>query len=217
MIKQTSWCTYKDVKLEKVDKKYLKNVRMKKDEDGLIREVGEIDFLKIPQNELIKVFKSMKELRLEHNYDKKNVKFDDEYYDITPDMWDYLYAIRKHFNMNEKELFKLLRDYLTKNTDQEKYKNFASVLDATCKLRYRDYDDYEYSDYDEHPHPSQEDIDHNYVGDYELIVMQPIPLKVIQAIRERVKVLTLANNDKEIASFDDKHTLPELNNFEDKL
>ena len=218
MKEQTSWCTYRDKKMNKVAEKYLKNVRMVRDSDRLEREKGEIDFLKIPREVLIDVFDNIEELRYKHNYDKKSARWSqDDYYDLTDTMWDFDYEMKKNFNMHEEELFKLFKNYLAKVADIQKYGNFAKLLSATCRLTYTDYDGYEYCDYDEHPHPSQEDINHNFVGDYELVVMKPIPLKIIYAMKKRVSLLVKNEKEKSAKNFDKKYSLKELDDLEDNL
>ena len=191
MIIKTSWCSYKDAKLKKVDKKYLKNVKIITDDDYRKREVGEIDLLKIPQDELIYVFNNMdkkNDFRYKHNYDKKNAKWSSDYYDLTDEMDDFDTQLESNLGLDVEKLFVLLKKYLN-NADTKKYETFAKILNVTCELKYMDYDDYEYCDYNEHEHPSQKDVDHNYVGTYELVVMKPIPLEIIQNIKDTVEKL----------------------------
>ena len=217
----TSWCSYKDEKLDKLDAKYLKNVEFIKDLDDRTREVGEINFLTIPAEKLIEVLNHVKELELEHNYHKKSANWsDDDYYDLTDEMEEYRSALIGCLNMYEKDLFDLTKKFIyliCVVKDTEKYETFAKILNATCKLSYMDYDDYEYCDYIEHPHPSQEDVDHNYVGDYELLMNKPIPLKVIQAMKNEINKLEKIKIKKDTEEFDKKFSNEILDELTKKL
>ena len=202
-MKIKTWCTCKDEKLDKLDAKYLKNVKFIKDDYKRTREVGEVNFLTIPAEKLIEVLNHVEELKLEHNYHKKSAKWsDNDYYDLTDKMEEYRYALIECFNMYEKDLFDLTKKFIDVVKDTEKYETFAKILNATCKLSYMDYDDYEYFDYDEHPHPSQKDVDHSYVGDYQLLMNRPIPLKVIQTMKDEVKKFKITKINKDTEEFD---------------
>ena len=191
-MKVKTWCTWKDAKLDKMDRKYIKNSKIIKDEYRRQREAGEIDLLKIPRDKLIYIFNNMdkeEDFRYKHNYDNENARRNQYYYDITDEMDSYDNLVREKFNIDNEELFELFKNYLIKNNDKKDYNTFTKILNATCKLNYIDYDDYEYSDYEEHERPFQEDVDHNYVGTYELVVMEPIPLEIIQNIKDTVEKL----------------------------
>ena len=191
MKEKTSWCTEKDVKLKKVKKEYLKNVKMIED-DGLEREVGEIDFLKIPRKELLYVLNTMHGLRYKHNfddcsydeYDHKN----DDYYMMTDEMMDFESDLSKNFDMYKEDLFDLFKEFTANISNKKEYQTFTKMLDKYCKLNYIDCDDHEYCYYNEHEHPKQEEIDHNHVGEYEFIVTKPIPMKTIQSMIDFTKI-----------------------------
>lgn len=215
---KTSWCTCKDEKLDKLDAKYLKNVKFIKDDDNRTREVGEVNLLTIPAEKLIEVLNHVEKLELKHNYHKKSAKLsDNDFYDLTDKMEEYRYALIKCFSMRENDLFDLIKKFIHVVKDTEKYETFAKILNATCKLNYMDYDDYEHFDYDEHPHPSQKDVDHNYVGDYQLLMNRPIPLKVIQTMNDEVKKFKIAKIKKDAEEFDKNFSNKTLDELTEKL
>lgn len=215
---KTSWCTYKDEKLDKLDTKYLKNVKFIKDDDNRTREVGEVNFLTIPAEKLIEVLNHVEKLELEHNYHKNSAKWsDNDYYDLTDKMKEYSHALIKCLNMYEEDLFDLIKKFIYVVKDTEKHETFAKILNATCKLSYMDYDDYEYFDYDEHAHPSQKDVDHNYVGNYQLLMNRPIPLKVIQTMNDEVKKFKIVKIKKDTEEFDKNFSNKTLDELTEKL
>ena len=209
---------YQDTKYDKVNKEYLKNVQMIKDDDGRQREVGEIDFLKIPRKDLIKVFRNTNEFRLKHGYDNKNIDYTHEdYYELTDEMWDFQTLLNKNLNLSVQGLFGLFVDYLTFNTDEKKFDAFRKVLNETCKYTYRDYDDYCYDYHNEHPHPKQSDVDHDHVGAYELIVMKPIPLKTIQKLLDNVQDHEDTATTKNTEEYDKKYSNKKLDELTKEL
>ena len=192
--------------LDKLDEKYLKNVKFIKDDDDRTREVGEINFLTIPAEKLIEVLKHVEELKLEHklehNYHKKSAKWSDNDY-----MEEYRYALIKCFNMYEKDLLDLIKKFIYVAKDTGKYESFAKILNVTCKLSYMDYNNFQFEYF--HPsdetgllHPSQKNIDHNYVGSYQLLINKPIPLGIIQAMKDEVKKFKITKIKKDTEEFD---------------
>ncbi|MBQ0017478.1 MAG: hypothetical protein KBT30_02480, partial [Clostridiales bacterium] len=67
------------------------------------------------------------------------------------------------------------------------------------------------------PHPSQKDIDHNFVGDYELIVWKPIPMKIIQAMEDEIKRFNLFKLKHENIKYDDKYSTKKLDELCEEL
>ena len=119
--------------------------------------------------------------------------------------------------MGEKGLFNLLKEYLTRNENNDKHGAFVRLLNATCKLVYTDCDNYIYESYDEHPHPTQNDIDHNMVGDYSLVLTRPIPFKIIKTMANEVTRLKETEKEKLFSDFDKKHSTAELNELNNCL
>ena len=207
----------KDAKFEKVDSKYLKNVKTIKDEERREREVGEVDLLNIPQKELVGIFNCMDDIAEAYTLRNLNDSLKIDNRDFGEEMYNYLDMLEKKLKMETKDLFELLKDYLVKNKNEKKHEAFIRLLNATCKLAYTDYDDYEYDYYDEHPYTSQKDIDHNFVGDYSLILVKPIPFKIINAIKDEVDKLEEKERQKTLNNFDKKHSTAELDELSNIL
>ena len=212
MVIKTSWCTYKDKKSDKPDIKYLKNIRKKLDWDNRKREVGEIDFLKIPCKDLLKVLQDVEGLEL------KSKVSDYGEYEYPEELEEFDYTLTSKYKMYYRDdLLGLLKEYLQVVEGTKKYQTFVKILNLTCKLEYRDYDNYEYCDYDEHPHPGQEDIDHNYVGNFTFTIKKPIPMKVIGAILKEIKDHRKSQANAEADRYDKKNTSPELDELAEQL
>ena len=202
---------YRDAKYDKVNSRCIKNVKMVEDDENRKREIGEIDFCKMTKQDLVQVFNCINDVVIDSNrvylsnvlINKKADKELSNYMDIIED------------KMGEKGLFNLLKEYLTRNENNKKHKAFVQLLNATCRLVYTDCDNYTYHDYDEHPHPTQNDIDHNMVGDYSLVLTRPIPFKIIKTMANEVTRLKKTEQAKLFSNFDKKHStaeLDELNN-----
>ena len=214
--------TTKYLKSEKVDERSLKNVKMVKDGDSRNREIGEVDLINVSQKELIGVFGCLNNIKDSFNY--LTISLNDGKCESNKEMEKYFNMLEKELNMESKDLFGLLKSYLVMNKNQKKYKAFTELLNATCKLVYEDYDGYVYYDYDEHPHPLQKDVDHNYVGDYSLILVKPIPFKTIEVLKngverlqQEVKRLQEKERQKTLNNFDKKHSTAELDELSNIL
>lgn len=199
---ETSWCTERDPKIDKINSEYVKKVEFVKDDEGRTRETGEIDFLKLPRREFIRIFKNLsirEDCRLKRNYDENKYLLGDfRYGNLTDEMWDFEIKFRRQFKMYWPDLFKLFYDYVIIVESKDDYKNFVEILNSTCRLTYRDYDGYEYSYYTEHPRPKQEDIDHNYIGSYSFVIMKPMSLKFIKFMKDEVEGLNELQNEDQI-------------------
>jgi len=202
---------YRDAKYDKVNSRCIKNVKMVEDDENRKREIGEIDFCKMTKQDLVQVFNCINDVVIDSNrvylsnvlINKKADKELSNYMNIIED------------KMGEKGLFNLLKEYLTRNENNDKHKAFVQLLNTTCRLVYRDCDNYTYHDYDEHPHPTQNDIDHNMVGDYSLVLTRPIPFKIIKTMANEVTRLKETEKENLFSDFDKKHStaeLDELNN-----
>ena len=202
MIEQTSWCTIREKELVKPDKKYLKNVKMTKDGYGRTREEGEIDMSKIPTKLLHYILKNdVEDFRLKRNYDLQR-EIDYDWQDETDEMCEFSDELQNKFGINaQQDLFKLIKDYLYAiKDDAKKSQLFGMVLNLSCKLKYTDHDGYEYCTYSEHEHPSQKDVNHNYIGKYEFIVWKPIPLKMIETMLVELKITKKGKSNKNTSS-----------------
>ena len=211
--------TLRDKKMEKPSKEYLKNVHLTKN-TGLEREVGEIDFLKIPCDELIKVLSNVEMIRLKREQNNKNAN---SLCSLTSEMFAFDKALKENFDIDtyceHDELFELLKKYLVVIKDTKKYESFAKILNLTFKLKYTDYDGYEYDTFDEHSHynVSQKDIDHDYVGDYELVLWRPLPMKLISAMKNEVAGLAGIKSKRTFDDFDSKHSNEEIDELSMQL
>ena len=208
---------YRDAKFDKVDSRCLKNVKMVKDEKDREREIGEIDFYKIQKQDLVHVFNCMNKVVIGSELRELSKTLINSDNVTNKEMSTYIDLIEEKFNMEEEGLFNLLKDYLTKNKNIIKHGTFIKVLAATCRLVYSDYDNYKYDYYDEHPHPMQDNIDHNLVGDYSLVLIRPIPFKIIEAMENEVTKLKRAEKEKKYSNFDKKHSTAELDELSNGL
>ena len=206
MKKTINWSYLDRVMIEKPDKKYVKNIELVKDNYGLTREIGEIDFDAISKKELEKVFSSTFLL-----------EYGDENYKSYETMEKFGKAVKEYYGMSEHDLLLLFKEYLTKNKDLQKYGNFIKLLKLTCRLDYRDFDGNVYSNWDEHPHPLQSEVKHDYVGSYQLVMLKPFPLRIIEAMKKRIVLIDKEEKDKQIADFDKKYSLQDLDEIEERI
>ena len=206
MKKTINWSYLDRVMIEKPDKKYVKNIELVKDNYGLTREIGEIDFDAISKKELEKVFSNTFLL-----------EYGDENYKSYETMEKFGKAVKEYYGMSEQDLLALLREYLTKNKDVKKHGNFIKLLKLTCRLDYRDFDGNDYPYWDEHPHPLQSEVKHDYVGCYQLVMLKPFPLRIIEAMKKRIALIDKEEKDKQIADFDKKYSLQDLDEIEERI
>ena len=80
-----------------------------------------------------------------------------------------------------------------------------------------DYDDCEYNNCGEIVMGTQEDIDHNLVGDFTLVIKKPIPMKVIGAMLKEIKDHRKSQANAEAEKFDKKNSSPELEELAEQL
>ena len=211
MIIETGYGTYKDKKSNKPDKKYLKNIKTKIDMFNRKREVGEVDLLKIPCKDLLAIMKDIGEVELDNkkgsylgDYPKELKQFDlDLQSKYKIDFYD--------------DLPVLLQKYLKVIENTKKYATFAKILNSTCKLVYMDYDDCEYNNCGGIIMGTQEDVDHNLVGDFTLVIKKPIPMKVIGAMLKEIKDHRKTQANAEAEKFDKKNSSPELDELAELL
>ena len=168
-------------KLSKLDVKYLKNIKTLKKESYIAHEIGEIDFLAIPANELIKVLNNVERLNFKHNYDKNDAKITDQnYYYLTNEMEKYRYSLMKNFKLNEKSLFNLIKKFICVVKGTEKYQTFAKILNSTCKLSFMNYGDrIDTSN-------QKEDTYYKHIDKYTLTMKKPIPLEIVQEMKNEI-------------------------------
>ena len=196
-----------DAKYDKVNSSCIKNVRIVEDDENRKREIGEIDFCKMTKQDLVQVFNCINDVVIGSDLRCLSDVLINK--NVDKELYNYMDLIED--KMGEKGLFNLLKEYLTRNENNDKHKAFVQLLNTTCRLVYTDCDNYIYESYDEHPHPTQNDIDHNMVGDYSLVLTRPIPFKIIKTMANRVTRLRETEN----SNFDKKHStaeLDELNN-----
>ena len=95
--------------------------------------------------------------------------------------------------------------------------NFIKLLNLTCRLDYRDFDGNTYSEWEEHIRPLQSKINHDYVGSYQLVLLKPFPLRIIEAMKKRIALIDKEEKDKQIADFDKKYSLQDLDEIEERI
>lgn len=207
----------KDKKLNKLSTEYLKNIETLYDDYDRIREVGEVNFLKVSSIELLDVLEHVEELKLKHNYNDEDASpCDYDFFDLTDEMENYECDLGICFNMDEKDLFKLIKKYIRCVDNTKKYDTFAKILNTTCKLTYVDYDDHEYH-YNEKKKPLQTEVDSNYVGYYEFRLERPIPLKIIKAMLNELNIYKRIKTKKNTAEYDKYYLDKQLDELAEKL
>ena len=206
---------YKYKKSEKPKMEYLKNIKTVFDKHNREREVGEIDFLKIPCQELLKVLQDMRSINL------RSEKKAGDYSFIPEELNEFSKTLKEEYKMYYgTDLFELLKEYLQVIEDTKKYETFAKILNLTCKLEYTDYDSHIYDEDPEYVHekaPTQKEVDHNFVGDFNLTINKPIPMKVIGAMLKEVIAHRKTLENAETKRYDSKNSTEELDNLAELL
>ena len=207
--------TYKYKKSQKPDIKYLKNIKTKLDKYNREREVGEIDLLKIPSKDLIAVMQDVWSVEL------KSEKKSNGYTYFSQEIDEFKKTLKDEYNMYYgTDLRNLIKEYLQIVDGTKKYETLAKILNITCKLEYLDYDNHEYDEdpeYVKEPTPTQKEVNHNFVGDFTLTIIKPIPMKVIGAMLKETLQHKKGIINKKAERHDKENSTQELNDLAEQL
>ena len=198
-------------KLKKVNSKYIsKKIIINDDYDRVKREIGYIDFQKIPAKDLLEVLEMIntKSCLFGRNISDMRVGCDlacqdDPFYkEHIADHWvDNINCI---LGIKKRDVVSLIKAYAKKVDGTEKYEALGKVLSATLELRYQDWINDDKYDWDDHFFGSQkDDVDHNSVSEYNLLIKNPIPFDIIRIMNKEVKMFKL-KDESELDSWEQK-------------
>lgn len=117
---------------------------------------------------------------------------------LTPAMKEYLYTLKK-VSLNDKGVFDIVKGYFEIVKDTPKYDVFRKLVSSTCTCKYRDYI-IDWSGY----------IGHDSIGEFTLVMNNPIPMNVLDKMREAIRKHHEAARNEEKEMFDTKYGTKEL-------
>ena len=186
---------FSNEKYNKPNANYLKDITYCLDEDKfskVYREIGYIDFLKIPAKELVKVL-----AKTVSDFDKSILKDGYNKLAFYAEDNEWGYTFRNALGIDNEDLLNLIIAYTNAIKGTKKYETFAKILDATCDLRYVDWQDKtKYNWEGDQFLGDQKDVDHNHVSEFDIYIKNPIPLDIIRFMNSEVKMFKLKKENK---------------------
>ena len=196
-----------DAKLKKVNAEFIEKNHIVVD-DGIKREIGYVDFLKIPAKELIEILENVNIKTLfGRNTNDKFVHCcladpeDPLYVNNIADHW--VYSVKQVLGITKNDVLNLIKAYAKSTNGTKAYEALGKVLSSTVELRYIDWINTDKYDLDiDYFFGTQKDVDHNSVSEYSLLIKKPIPFDIIRTMNKEVKLFKL-NDESELSSYGD--------------
>ena len=185
---------------KKLDEKYLYDIQKIEDNDHLIREVGKVDFNILKKNDLCYIFNVSQNLYNEADL-YPNANYDDPYY--------FSYEDRIVFNNNVKcdDVIKTLKNILINCNDDETENLIHDILSEYIKeICYIDCNCNKYYYDNKNTHPTQDNIDHNQVGQYYVYFKKEFPRNLLVSLKNFLKYQICEKTNKKNKKIDNDYS-----------